>query len=282
MMAHLLNDAGVSFGNNLLDESVPDNVEGYGEHASLVQVHESLLESFDRSWHSEKGALPLPSTWLTLPETLRAKSVIKDIVVQETLATKIWAIKDPRISRLLPLWLIVCADLKLEISLVVCFRNPISVADSLATRNEMTFQLACKIWQQHYDDLLASSQTATSSSKRCLTKIVLADYDRLVDSPEARVKALLASLFIAPTPKQYSQAVARIKSQLRHHLSAPADIKVNVLPKATQETFKLLSLQSLNTGVIRDNSSHKAYLRKILADFKGRFALLRRTLRRNA
>ena len=82
------------------------NPEGYFEWDAVVALQERLLIDLQRWWPAPEGTLALPEGWLQQPATRQAycelSSLLSEAVVQQQ---ELWAIKDPRCSRLLPLWL---------------------------------------------------------------------------------------------------------------------------------------------------------------------------------
>ena len=52
-------------------------------------------------------------------------------------ASSLFVVKDPRISKLLPLWIELLAEIDVDLVVVMAFRNPLEVAESLAKRDLM-------------------------------------------------------------------------------------------------------------------------------------------------
>ena len=81
-----------------------------------MALQERLLIDLERWWPSAQGCLPLPSGWLLHPATLAAREQIRALLAPEqVLQQGPWGLKDPRCSKLLPLWLDLAEDLGLPL-----------------------------------------------------------------------------------------------------------------------------------------------------------------------
>ncbi|MBW0001374.1 MAG: sulfotransferase [Verrucomicrobia bacterium] len=217
LLAHMLAAAGLPFGTNLLNTPRPDNPNGYGEHAEVVAIHEELLEALGRTWYGPDGAIALPADWLSWPETLEAKERLTAIVRQELGARRLWALKDPRLCRLLPVWLALLDELRLEPVPVLCIRHPEAVAASLRVRNKMPHDHAVATWLAHMQDALRALDHLPAS---------VVEFDKLLAAPEPVLRALLETLDVEITPEALAHAVALAKPEHRHHLGpqVPASV----------------------------------------------------------
>ena len=112
------------------------NPAGYFEWDQIVAIQERLLIDLERWWPSAEGCLPLPADWLVHPATLAAREQIRALLVAEqALQRGPWGLKDPRCSRLLPLWLDLAEDLGLPLRLILACRDPAEVVTSLVQRD---------------------------------------------------------------------------------------------------------------------------------------------------
>lgn len=214
LLANMLRDAGIMFGDDLLDEAQPDNADGYGEHAGIVAVHETLLKALGRDWHGSEGMLTLPCGWLDRPETFVAQVALEAIVAREFAGAPLWATKDPRTSRLLPLWRRMLRGLGIEITLILCVRDPDAVAGSLATRNRMPCERAHAIWTAHNRDVLADRARDDAGP------FAIVDYDAMLVDPHATLRNALDEAALELPEAAVARALTRVKPQLRHHRAA--------------------------------------------------------------
>src|SRR5712692_1238939 len=134
------------------DDLVPDligNERGHWESASLVTFNDRLLARVGRAWWFP----PQVGAWEALSSSLQAQLAECRTRFDRVHEQSPWVWKDPRTSLTLPLWLSALGSRVL--GLVFCFRNPLEVADSLATRNQFPQYLSICLWERYNRHLLA-------------------------------------------------------------------------------------------------------------------------------
>lgn len=111
-------------GVNLPGETIAGdhhNPEGYFEWDSVVALQERLLIDLERWWPSSEGTFALPTGWQQHPATRTAYLQLRSLVSEVAdLKQGLFAIKDPRSSRLLPLWNQLCLELSIPASCSCC------------------------------------------------------------------------------------------------------------------------------------------------------------------
>ena len=132
LLAKALEIFGYNFPENLMQPN-EDNPSGFWEDIDIVELNESLLSSNQVSWD-----IPLD------PGSYNFSREFKDLA-QRVLENKFsersrLIIKDPRISILLKFWSEQLKDLDVQVKYVVSYRNPISVASSLKSRDGIDLQ----------------------------------------------------------------------------------------------------------------------------------------------
>ncbi|MGR0185210.1 hypothetical protein [Azospirillum aestuarii] len=129
------------------------NKGGYYERFHLVELHDRFLESLGSRWDSLS---PLAPGWWRDPPALALRNRIVDRLRTELPHSpqRLWGLKDPRLMRLLPLWLDVCVDLDLEPRIILVTRTPDEVAASLARRDNMSREDALVLWAVHHMEFL--------------------------------------------------------------------------------------------------------------------------------
>jgi len=134
-LMRLLNLMGVELGDNLMPAS-QENEKGYWESAYIVDLNRDILKKFDCTWKSLKF---LPDDWSKdLEKLFDLNNMAKQFLIDKFATSKIWGMKDPRLSRLLPFWgQIIENELHLEAHYVISLRNPIEVSRSLAKRQDV-------------------------------------------------------------------------------------------------------------------------------------------------
>ena len=152
-IARVLNLLGADLGSRLLP-AVPDvNDAGFWEHADAVAIDEKLLLWHARPWHAVQ---PPPA----LGEHL-ARQARRDIAVligRDFAASPLWAIKDPRMSLLAPVWIDALAETGVSARVVVAVRHPDEVAASLHRRDGLTRAHANLLWGLHFVEAVRASE----------------------------------------------------------------------------------------------------------------------------
>ena len=125
---------------NLLGASLPktlmaaheDNQRGYWESQEIARFNNRLLESAGSRWDCDA---PIPAHWFAdesarAPQRLQARALIRT----EYGDAKLMVLKDPRLCRLFPFWEKVLGEEGIACKVLLCLRNPLEVAYSLAAR----------------------------------------------------------------------------------------------------------------------------------------------------
>ncbi|MEM6793333.1 MAG: hypothetical protein AAF725_05095 [Acidobacteriota bacterium] len=192
----------------------PGNPRGYFEHLSFYRLHQEILDRFGHTWDDLRTFDP---------ERLDPKRV-EDCAAE--LAERVeehfgdglpWAIKDPRMCRLLPLWRTALKSLGSEPRYLIAFRHPDEVVASLARRDGFSRDKADLLWADH---LLAAERGSRGGRRAFLA------FDRLLADPLGSLDRVSQQLGLA-WPRQLESAREEIdgflESSLRHH-AAPAGV----------------------------------------------------------
>jgi len=202
-----------------------NNPEGYFEWDAVVALQERLLIDLQRWWPAPEGTLAMPEGWLQHPATRHTYEQLRALVAAARDQQQgLWAIKDPRSSRLLPLWLELCRELAIPLRLLLAVRDPAEVVTSLVRRDGplvgMDANRAQKLWWRHNLEVISAAQQAD------LPWLVV-DFDRWFQAPEQQLEALEQALpDLRPSPQQLQQALALIKPQHRRSLRPKQASKV--------------------------------------------------------
>jgi len=205
---------GVHLGSDLMPPAA-ENPKGFWEHLGVVNIHEQLFSALGHCWSSPD---PLPEHWLLHPATETAREQLRTLIRSEFLPHPVWAVKDPRLCRLLPLWRPLLEELGVNASAVVIARDPREVAASLQKRNQWPPELARELWLRHLADAILGSHE--------LPRCVLT-YSRLLADPLSEIEAMVESLHLPlpmPEPAYINHLRAFVQAQDRHH-HALSDIR---------------------------------------------------------
>lgn len=129
-LTRVINFHGISVAEGLM-QATDDNPSGYWESQELSDFHESYLKKIGLTWDS---TLLRPKDWQITSDFHEAREWIKTYLQKEFQDSQYFVIKDPRISRLLPLWEKALEELGISIRVVIPYRKPSEVAASLHKR----------------------------------------------------------------------------------------------------------------------------------------------------
>ncbi|MGO8677455.1 MAG: glycoside hydrolase family 99-like domain-containing protein [Limisphaerales bacterium] len=212
LLTSLLAEAGVDLGEKLIPGDA-NNEAGYWEQAEINRTQDRLLHQLRKSWAGPAWMNPLPLDWRQLGagERLRFSEELSAIVRQEMSKAKgIWGFKDPRTTRLLPLWKEVFAGLGVEPDYILAIRNPADVAASVVKRDKVTTSHAEMLWLLHNLDGIREA----GDQLRLVTS-----YDRWFTHPQEQARAVTRALNLPPPANedQFIEALRqRIRPDLRH------------------------------------------------------------------
>ena len=137
-LSQIISRLGAFFPGPLIDAD-EFNLNGYLENTLITSIHDQLLVDLGRTWSGRNGHQPLPKAWMSHPSTLSASRKVKALLNGYLSKDhSCIAIKDPRISLLLPFWYDICREIDTETVFVFALRHPADVAKSLVRRDQFT------------------------------------------------------------------------------------------------------------------------------------------------
>jgi len=166
---------GVNLGTNLLEAMPGINPKGFWEDKDIQQFNENILSNLGLSWHD----------FMSFDETHNSKLLIDDPNLFDTARSMIlskvnasyqglFGFKDPRLSKLLPFWKKIFAGESYDVSYVLSYRDPLSIAKSLEKRDGFESTKSYILWLLH----VIPSLFETIGFERVLVK-----YDCLLEDP---------------------------------------------------------------------------------------------------
>jgi hypothetical protein len=161
---------GVSLGSNLLPAN-DGNSKGYWEDADIVSLNEDLLSALNNSWHSLK---PILLNEYDNDRVFELKKRACVLLEEKIKGEEIFGMKDPRVPKLLPFWNDVFKEVGVNVKFVIPFRHPLSVANSIATRDGFDLEKGVLLWYEHMLNSLVYSN---------LYPRVVVKYEALLKNP---------------------------------------------------------------------------------------------------
>lgn len=141
----------VELGFSLPSASLPphpqDNPRGYWESSEVVELNNRLLQAFSMDW-KDIGALPQDWQQNAIATGIAAK--IGQLLTRALETSSQIVIKDPRLSRLLPVWLPVLQACFDHVAILFIVRRPDAVFRSLSRRSEVEAIAAAAITDESH------------------------------------------------------------------------------------------------------------------------------------
>ncbi|HSE24598.1 MAG TPA: sulfotransferase domain-containing protein [Pyrinomonadaceae bacterium] len=227
-LTRIINLLGVDLGPHeaLALEPAEDNTKGHWEHKEIALINEEILSAYGGSWHEP----PVPPTeWQTstVLDDLRARA--EKLIHEQFENVSLWGWKDPRTCLTLPFW----QQFVSNPYYILCLRNPLDVASSLARRNQFLPEKSFKLWTTY----LCAAFKYTEGKPR-----LVVFYEDLIDDSGGELNRL--AQFLGET-KLVGDMNLQLKVQLfiekglQHHQSSELDTTFNSTAECTAKALYL-------------------------------------------
>ena len=228
-LAGLLHELGIAMGPSLMSGRADENEKGFWEHEKIVSIHDRLLAHFGSGW---SDPVPLPQDWFTRDFSRQCQDEICRVLEEDFGSHPLWALKDPRMCRLMPLWMPVFDRLDINPLFLCIVRNPLEVAASLQRRDSLANDHALLLWLQYNLEALEST---AGYRRRFLT------FAQLLEQGAPLLEDILRCWSLLPAGLPASAAVADmfLSSELRHHVVN--DHSLNAVPETVSGLYRLLA-----------------------------------------
>lgn len=209
----LLQLLGVDLGSDMMAPRV-DNEKGFFENNQVVKLNERILTALGSDWDDLR---PLPVGWWEREDIRVFEDEIAGVLAGEFGEAGLFAIKDPRLCRLMPLWTGVLDRLGLPFACIIMVRNPLEVSLSLEKRDGFSRNKSVLLWAQH---MLGAEHHSRDHPR------VFIEFAQVFDDPGRAVRRMEEWLGLV-FPIGYDAAKEDIERfldpGLRHHRVAQAD-----------------------------------------------------------
>lgn len=202
---------GVQLGKKLYARHQNINAKGYFEHSDIADANDEALYALGSGWDD---VLVKDEDWwqqdCLKPYTKRIGKYIR----RDFSNSQLWAVKDPRVCRLLPWWLDILAAEQVKPYFLFVVRAPADVYRSLARRDGFSKEKAYLLWTLHY---LEAERWSRGFPRAYM------DFDRFIEKPQAefvRVEQELALNFPVSPSRAGGCLEQFISRDLRHHQHA--------------------------------------------------------------
>ena len=143
-LAHL----GVGMPAHMLGSN-SSNPTGHWEPQPIIDFNDGLLKEIASAWHDWRA---VDLAMLGAERLASRAAELRRILLEEFGEAKLFALKDPRICRLVPFYLDVLASLGVDVRVLITVRHPADVARSLDHRDRIARPFAELLWLRHVID----------------------------------------------------------------------------------------------------------------------------------
>jgi hypothetical protein len=202
-----LEPLGLTVGKSVMPPNAEKgNPKGFAENLALMELHDKFLAAIKSIW------------WDCEPVRARhfSGSAARDFrrALLPLLAAEFGRgrplIKDPRLCRLLPLWLPVIQEHFPQAHFILPIRHPVEVAQSIHKRDQLALDQCLKLWVVH----VIEGEKNTRGFKHTFTT-----YDRLMKSPIETLTGLAKTLGLPA--ENLASVASQIDPSLRSHQTLP-------------------------------------------------------------
>ncbi|MGC9270777.1 sulfotransferase family protein [Acidiphilium sp.] len=203
---------GASLPARLMPAAPESNETGFWESQVLVDLHDEVLSAMGSSWSDIRS---LPQAWFSSAAAEGFRSRLAEVLAAEFADARLFVVKDPRLCRLLPLWLPVLAARSITPRIVIPIRHPLEVAASLNRREGFDHARGQALWRSY----MLAAEHESRGLPRCFVTYdnLLTDWRGVV----ARIGAIVDHDWSATADAAAIDAF--LSSKLRHHVVAATD-----------------------------------------------------------
>ncbi|WP_292235287.1 sulfotransferase [Mesorhizobium sp.] len=189
----------------------PTNPAGHWEPSPLIELHEQMLADAGSRWDDWRS---FDQTDLGVTRLRFYKAEIAKLIDQEYGSAPLFVLKEPRISRFVPLYAEILKRMNVEVRYVLTQRNPLAVIASLEKRDGFTFGFSALLWLRH----ALEAERATRGKSR-----VFVSYEAMLDDWRTGVDKIAEALQVK-WPQPSVEAISTHFSTDHQHHTATADL----------------------------------------------------------
>ena len=188
VLAGCLKQLGVDLGASITPAGSSGHSRSF-ENRDIALVHDILLRDLGCSWDM-LGSLPLG--WPDSEAASRARKSLEGILQSSFKKDQLFAIKDPRLCRLMPLWKPLLESAGISPGLVLVMRHPWETALSLRKNHDLNLLKAHLLWLIYNREALGflekchenrSDETASMDKSTQPCSLTITFDQLLADSP---------------------------------------------------------------------------------------------------
>jgi len=229
----MLRCLGVSLGPKLYAGHSHINAKGYFEHSNVADTNEETLLTINSAWDD---ILPKPKNWWNDEKLSHYANKIKTFLTKDFKHTALWAIKDPRVCRLMPWWLNILTDLNIKPKFLVVIRPPHEAYLSLNRRDGFSLEKSYLLWILHYIEAEFWSRKHTRT---------FVTFEALINNPTESFKSIETALGLCfpISPEDASSGLSQFisKDLVHHNKQKPDELTHQDLIEIANKLYELLA-----------------------------------------
>jgi hypothetical protein len=205
------------------------NPKGYFESQRIFELHETLLAEAGTRWDDLS---PFPAAWYDSPAAETWVARFADAVREDFGEAPLFALKDPRACKVVPLWLEVLRRLRVEPVFLIPVRNPLDVAASLRRAQGTQEPKGVLLWLQHF--LAAERETRGFPRAFLSYDELLEDWRRVL----ARVEGDIGIVFPRAGRRAEAEVDEFLARELRHGATAADALEArSAVPRWVKDAY---------------------------------------------
>ncbi len=232
------------------------NQAGFWESADIVELNNHLMAEAGSGWDDWRrfdiGALPADAIE-------RCRREAADVISRTFAGTGLIVLKDPRISRLLPVYLDALSDVDAAAHVVLMNRNPLAVARSLAARNKFSVPFGAMLWLRYMLD--------AEQGSRPVPRTIVRYEDLIADGPAtaARLTREIGALHALGREVIPDEIASFISSGLQHQQADASELAAAPdVPDVVGEAYALFEALA-----DKDNAANRKRIDELRQRFDG-------------
>lgn len=205
---------GVQLGEKLYAGHSDVNAKGYFEHSDIADANEEVLLRLGSVWDD---VLVKSDGWWRRDELRPFAEKMRGYIRRDFAKSPLWALKDPRVCRLLPWWLEIFRAEGIAPHFLFVVRSPEEVCGSLQRRDGFSRQKSLMLWLLHY----LEAESGSRGHPRAFVS-----FDQFLEDPQGELRRVERQLGLSfPVPvDQAGDCLDRFLSRdLRHHRAGEAN-----------------------------------------------------------
>jgi hypothetical protein len=195
---------GARHGDRLVG-GLSSNPRGHWEDIDVLRLNERMFETIHTRWDSPSPVTPRDVRHLVGKGFVGiAAGLLRDKIA----ANGFYAVKDPRMTKLLPFWRKAFQAAEIQPYSVIVFRNPASVVASLHKRDRLPSEQGYLLWASHMLECFRHARHFAH---------LFVNYDEFIENPE-KILTAVADRFRLSVNAEEFEMIARdfLDRGLRH------------------------------------------------------------------